>query len=69
MHQIVSQLGLRPRLTRGAYSAPAAPLAVWGATSIGGAEGMEGGSSSFALGKKRKVIGHSCWCLMHLANY
>jgi len=52
MHQIVCRLGLRTRPHWGAYSAlPAPQLYLGGPTSKGKA-----GSSSFALGRKKKSV-------------
>jgi len=64
-----SFVGFAPDPTEGAYSAPPDPLAVFrGPTSQGRGGGEEGrrekgrerGSSSFALGRKRKVGASGC---------
>ena len=73
MYQIVCRLRLCPRFHFGSLQRSPEPLAVFrGATSKGrgeeekgreGERGDEGGSSSFALGRKKKVCAYVLYCL------
>jgi len=54
MHQIRFWLGLRRKPRWGAYSAPPDPLAGFRGLVVNGGEG---GSSSFALGRKKRKVG------------